>query len=190
MPIVRRVTASVVLVSLAAALFLIIDKGAASFLAGVSHHDFLPLRVNDYLHWQAMCWAKERSLRVYRFGPVFPEVPAAWPVAQVSRFKGKFGGQSLITIQGNYFRKPERYRDDTVRAAANACTMRIQEVQARRQAEAARNADPARDLVMVLRRYGFLGIDPRARAGDLVETGSRRFPNLRCSPQLETTRHS
>src|SRR4051812_24561666 len=35
---------------LAAALFLVIDKYAASFLAGVSHHDFLALRVNDFLH--------------------------------------------------------------------------------------------------------------------------------------------
>jgi hypothetical protein len=151
-----------------AALFLVVDKRAASFLAGVSHHDFLALRVNDYLHWHALVWARERGLSHYRFGPVFPEAPDDWPVAQVSRFKGKFGGQSLTTIQGNYFRKPERYRDDALRAAQEACALRIQEVQTRRQSEAARNADPARDLVVILRRYGYLGIDPRARPEDLV----------------------
>jgi hypothetical protein len=160
----------------AAGLFLVIDKEAASFLAAASHHDFLALRVNDYLHWQAMCWAKQQGLRYYRFGPIFPEIPGDWPVAQVSRFKGKFGGQSFLTIQGNYFRKPERYRGDAVRAAADACSMRCREVQERRQAEAARNADSARDLVVVLRRYGYLGIDSRAKANDLVDAHGLWWP--------------
>ncbi len=47
--------------------------------------------------------------------------------------------------------------------------MRRDQVQARRQADLDRNADPVRDLVMVLRRYGYLGIDLRAKANDLVD---------------------
>jgi len=160
-----------------AGLFLVIDKEAAHFLGGVSHHDFLALRVNDYLHWQAMCWAKERGLKAYRFGPIFPELPSAWPVSQVSRFKSKFGAQSYTTIQGNYFRKPERYLADTMRAAEQVCKMRIEQVEARRQAELAHNADAGHDLVMVLRRYGYLGIDSRAKSNDLVEKHGLWWPD-------------
>ncbi len=53
---------------LAAALYLVIDKGAASFLAGVSHHEFLTLRVNDYMHWQALRWAKAARPALLSFG--------------------------------------------------------------------------------------------------------------------------
>src|SRR5262249_16884413 len=31
------------------ALFLLLAKGSATYLAGVSHHDFLPMRVNNFL---------------------------------------------------------------------------------------------------------------------------------------------
>ncbi|MCI0380647.1 MAG: GNAT family N-acetyltransferase [Gemmataceae bacterium] len=153
----------------AAALLLVVDKQAASYLAGVSHHEFLALRVNDYVHWQVMLWLKNQGVRYYRLGPIFPQLPDDWPVSRVSRFKGKFGGQSIPVIQGNYFRNPERYRDDAVREAARVCDLRIEQETARRKAESQRHADPARDLVVLLRRYGFLGFDPRAKEKDLVE---------------------
>jgi hypothetical protein len=98
-----------------AALFLLIDKSAMSFLGGVSDPDSLPMRGNDFLHWSAICWGSRQGLRRYRLGPWFPEVPATWPIAQVSRFKTKFGGKSRTIIQGSCFRRPERYR-----AAADA----------------------------------------------------------------------
>jgi hypothetical protein len=92
-----------------AGLFLVIDKNAASFLAGVSDPEYLPLRVNDFLHWSAMVWAKRKGLLHYRLGPIFPELPASWPVSRVSAFKSKFGARSFTTIQGSFFRRPEKY---------------------------------------------------------------------------------
>lgn len=92
-----------------AALWLLIHKGAAHFLGGVSDPAYLPMRVNDFLHWSAIVWANHQGLMHYRLGPVFPELPDDWPVARVSRFKGKFGGTSYSTIQGSYFRHPEKY---------------------------------------------------------------------------------
>ena len=92
-----------------AALWLLIHKGAAHFLGGVSDPAYLPMRVNDFLHWSAIVWANHQGLTHYRLGPVFPELPDDWPVARVSRFKGKFGGISYSTIQGSYFRHPEKY---------------------------------------------------------------------------------
>jgi hypothetical protein len=92
-----------------AALWLLVHKGAAHFLGGVSDPEYLPMRVNDFLHWSAIVWANHQGLKHYRLGPVFPELPDDWPVARVSRFKGKFGGTSYSTIQGSYFRHPEKY---------------------------------------------------------------------------------
>jgi len=92
-----------------AALLLLVEKGAAHFLGGVSDPEFLPMRVNDFMHWSAIIWAKNQGLKNYRLGPVFPELPADWPVAKVSRFKGKFGGKSVPIIQGSRFRHPEKY---------------------------------------------------------------------------------
>lgn len=92
-----------------AGLWLFVDKGAASFLAAASIPDFLKLRINDFLHWSAILWAKQAGLQAYRFGPVFPEAPPDWPIAKVSRFKGKFGGRSRTIIQGSLFRHPEKY---------------------------------------------------------------------------------
>ncbi len=92
-----------------AALWLLISKGAAHFLSGVYDPDYLPMRVNDFLHWSAIVWANHQGLAHYRLGPIFPELPDDWPVARVSRFKGKFGGISYSTIQGSYFRHPEKY---------------------------------------------------------------------------------
>lgn len=92
-----------------AALLLLTYKGGAHFLGGVSDPEFLSMRVNDFLHWSAILWAKRRGLKVYRLGPIFPELPDDWPVARVSRFKGKFGGRSVPIIQGSRFRYPEKY---------------------------------------------------------------------------------
>jgi hypothetical protein len=92
-----------------AALFLLVEKEAAHFLAGVSDPDFLPMRVNDFMHWSAIVWAKNQGLQHYRLGPIFPELPDNWPVAKVSRFKSKFGGKPVPIIQGSRFRHPEKY---------------------------------------------------------------------------------
>ncbi|MCI0642115.1 MAG: GNAT family N-acetyltransferase, partial [Gemmataceae bacterium] len=154
---------------LAAAVFLLIDKQAASYFAGIAHPDSLPVCANDFLQWHAMLWLKSQGVRHYRLGPIFPQLPEDWPVCRVSRFKGKFGGQSIPVIQGNYFRNPERYREDAVREAARVCDLRIEQETARRKAASERHADAARDLVVLLRRYGFLGVDPRAKEKDLLE---------------------
>lgn len=99
-----------------AALILLIAKGAASFLAGVSDPSSLSLRPNDFIHWHAILAAKDMGLEVYRFGPIFPEVPADWPIAKVSSFKGKFGARSVPIIQGSLFLKPERVEAATLAA--------------------------------------------------------------------------
>ena len=86
-----------------------VDKGAATFLGGVSDPDFLHLRPNDFCHWSVIKWAKKSGLARYRLGPIFPELPEDWPISKVSRFKAKFGGQSYTTIQGSRFLNPEKY---------------------------------------------------------------------------------
>jgi hypothetical protein len=83
------------------ALLLFLDKGSASFLAGVSEPDALAMRPNDFMHWNAILAAKAMGLSAYRFGPVFPETPQDWPFARVSAFKGKFGGKATPVIQGS-----------------------------------------------------------------------------------------
>jgi hypothetical protein len=92
-----------------AALLLAIDRGAASFLAGVSDPAELSLRSNDFVHWQAIRWLKARGIACYRLGPAFPELPEAWPIVRVSRFKTKFGTRSVPLIQGSLYRHPEKY---------------------------------------------------------------------------------
>ncbi|MGH9904490.1 MAG: GNAT family N-acetyltransferase [Pyrinomonadaceae bacterium] len=114
----------------AAAVILLIDKGGASFLAGVSDPEYLPMRVNDFLHWSAIVWSKRAGLHFYRLGPWFPTVDPEWPIAKVSRFKKKFGGRAYTIIQGSYFRHPEKYLaagqkllgDLCCRHEANTCT--------------------------------------------------------------------
>ncbi|HJU43095.1 MAG TPA: GNAT family N-acetyltransferase [Vicinamibacterales bacterium] len=122
-----------------AGLFLLIDKQAASFFGGVSDPDFLPLRVNDKLHWEAIRWARSRGLRYYRLGPIFPALPLDWPISRVSRFKAKFGGASVPIAQASLFRQPQKFQAHKA-------------VQAVSQA-----GDPIADVRVVLRRYGFLG---------------------------------
>jgi hypothetical protein len=92
-----------------AALMLLVYKGAAHFLGGVSNPEYLPARVNDFIHWSAIIWSKHQGLSFYRLGPVFPELPDDWPVVRVSKFKGKFGGRSYSIIQGSRFRYPNKY---------------------------------------------------------------------------------
>jgi hypothetical protein len=91
--------------------FLVIDKSAASLLGAVSDPRALPMRVNDFMQWSTLLWAKEAGLRFYRLGPWFPSVDPEFAIAKVSRFKKKFGGRSLTVIQGSWYRKPERYRE-------------------------------------------------------------------------------
>lgn len=92
-----------------AGLILLTDKNAANFLAGVSLPEALKFRPNDFIHWNAILWAKRTGLSTYRFGPWFPEVPRDWPISKVSHFKTKFGSRSVPIIQGSLFRHPERY---------------------------------------------------------------------------------
>jgi len=94
-----------------AAVFFLADKQSVSFLAGVSDPEHLDKRCNDYIHWYLMLWAKKHGYLHYRLGPFFPEVPAVWPISQVSKFKTKFGADSWTTIQGSFFRYPEHYRE-------------------------------------------------------------------------------
>jgi Acetyltransferase (GNAT) domain len=105
----------------AGALFLCFDKHAASFFAGVSDPEALSLRVNDFLHWRAIGWLKERGMECYRLGPAFPELLEDWPIVRVSRFKTKFGGRSVPVIQGSLFRKPEKYLAHGIAHLQAAC---------------------------------------------------------------------
>ncbi|MGH8643138.1 MAG: lipid II:glycine glycyltransferase FemX [Gammaproteobacteria bacterium] len=107
-----------------AGLILLVYKGSASFLAGVSDPEALSFRVNDFLHWSAILWAKRSGLARYRLGPIFPEVPYNWPIARVSRFKGKFGCRSYTTIQGSYFRHPEKYLEPALGQLRERCARR------------------------------------------------------------------
>jgi hypothetical protein len=102
-----------------AALLLMIDKGAASFLAGVSEPDALAMRPNDFIHWNAILACKQMGLSAYRFGPVFPETPQDWAIARVSAFKGKFGGKGTPVIQGSLFLKPSYAAECVERAVEN-----------------------------------------------------------------------
>jgi hypothetical protein len=91
------------------ALWLLVDKQAVNFLAGVSDPEFLDLRVNEFLHWSAIRWAGQEGHHAYRLGPIFPDVPEDWPIHRISRFKKKFGGDGIPIIQGSLFRHPDRY---------------------------------------------------------------------------------
>ncbi|NEU96203.1 GNAT family N-acetyltransferase [Bradyrhizobium uaiense] len=133
-----------------AGLILLTDKKAASFLAGVSLPDAMKLRPNNFLHWNAIRWAKQAGLEVYRFGPSFPEVPRDWPIAMVSHFKTIFGSRSVPVIQGSLFRRPELYTSNIL-AASN----RLNEI-ASRPADA-RSAGQAGGAFIVhhLHTFGF-----------------------------------
>ena len=74
------------------------------------------------LLWCALGMAADdavtRGAAVYRFGPVFPEAPADWPIARVSAFKSKFGARSVPTIVGSLFLNPAAAEAAVQRAAA------------------------------------------------------------------------
>jgi len=99
----------------AAAVGIGIDKGAAAYLMGASRQEFLTHRVNNFIQWEVIAWAKARGLSLYRLGPIFPHAPREWPISRVSRFKGDFGGDALTIVQGCLFRKPEKYREERER---------------------------------------------------------------------------
>lgn len=91
------------------ALILAVYKGVAHFLHGYSDPEKLDLRINDFLHFAAIEWAREVQLSFYRLGPYFPEVPADWPVSKVSRFKTKFANMNVPIRQGSIFIHREKY---------------------------------------------------------------------------------
>lgn len=95
-----------------AGLLLILEKMGVNFFGGVSHPDYLQFRVNDFIHWKAICWAKEKGFLRYRLGPVFPSLPSSWNICKVSRFKQKLGGRSVEIIQGSYYSSFEKYKKD------------------------------------------------------------------------------
>jgi hypothetical protein len=110
-----------------AALLLFADRGAMTFAAGVARPEALPLRANDFVHWEAIRLAKRQGFSHYRLGPVFPEVPASWPIARVSRFKGKFGGRSVPIVQGSFFLDPARYLQQGIALLTALCAGRSEE---------------------------------------------------------------
>jgi hypothetical protein len=92
-----------------AAVLLALDKGAASYLGGVSDSAFLRHQVNEFGQWEVIRWARSAELKWYRLGPIFPEAESNWPIAKVSHFKSGFGGRSFTVIQGSKFLSPEKY---------------------------------------------------------------------------------
>jgi hypothetical protein len=94
---------------LAAGLILLADKGALSFFASASHQDCLQFRVNDFIHWSAIQWGAMNGFHSYRLGPWFPEVPDDWAIAKVSKFKTKFGGRQISSVQASFYRHPQQY---------------------------------------------------------------------------------
>lgn len=97
---------------LVSAIFLILDKKGANFFGGVSHPDYLQYRVNDFIHWEAILWAKNNSFLKYRLGPIFPSLPKEWNICKVSKFKRKLGGNSYKIVQGCYYDNYALYLDD------------------------------------------------------------------------------
>jgi hypothetical protein len=137
----------------AAAMLVLLDKEGALYLTNVSDPEFLPWRVNNFLHWEAMRWLRSQGVVRYRLGPVFPELPEDWPVSQVSWFKGRLGGESFTIVQGSLFRKPERYRAEALEA--------VERRSAPKPAPTEITVDPGRDLgwrhfAAALAPYGFL----------------------------------
>ena len=93
-----------------AMLFVLIDKGGASYIGGVSTSKGLELRANDMVHWSLIRLLKEAGQRCYRLGPAFPGLPEDWPIVRVSRFKTKFGAHWMPLMTGSYFLQPGHYQ--------------------------------------------------------------------------------
>lgn len=94
-----------------AMLLVLVDKGGASYLGGVSTIKGLELRANDMVHWGLIRMLKQEGYRCYRLGPAFPGLPDDWPIVRVSRFKTKFGARFVPLTTGSYFLKPDHYRE-------------------------------------------------------------------------------
>lgn len=92
-----------------AMLLVLMDKGAASYLGGVSTTAGLELRANDMIHWGLIRAMRAEGQRCYRLGPAFPGLPDDWPIVRVSRFKTKFGARSMPLVVGSHFLEPEHY---------------------------------------------------------------------------------
>lgn len=70
----------------AGAIFLI-HRDTAIYLSGASYDQWLPLRPNNLVQWQFMCWALEHNYRSYDLGGV--------AVPGITRFKLSLGGQCI-----------------------------------------------------------------------------------------------
>ncbi|KMJ88296.1 hypothetical protein ACH58_23310 [Achromobacter xylosoxidans] len=92
-----------------AMLLVLMDKGAASYLGGVSTTKGLELRANDMVHWGLIRTMREEGQHCYRLGPAFPGLPDDWPIVRVSRFKTKFGARSIPLLVGSHFLQPDHY---------------------------------------------------------------------------------
>lgn len=150
------------------ALWLLVDKQAVNFMAGVSDPGYLSVRVNEFMHWSAIQWAKREGHRAYRLGPIFPDVPEDWPIHRVSRFKKKFGGDGVPIIQGSLFRKPDRY---VRQAASRSCHATKPDAPAPNLL-LVMPPEKAEGLCRVLRPYGVLGLPHPT--GPFDETASPR----------------
>lgn len=133
---------------LVSALFLILDKKGANFFGGVSHPDYLQYRVNDFIHWEAILWAKNNGFLKYRLGPIFPSLPQEWNICKVSKFKKKLGGNSYEIMQGCYYDNYALYLDD---AKKNSEKLSKQMEQNNINFKALKL-----DLQIILKSYGYL----------------------------------
>jgi hypothetical protein len=84
-------------------------KGVVHFLHGFSDPEYINLRINDYMHSEAIKWARDQTFSFYRLGPYFPEVPRDWPISQTSWFKKKYANSSVPVRQGSIFLKRDKY---------------------------------------------------------------------------------
>jgi hypothetical protein len=142
------------------ALWLLIDKGAIYFMAGVSDPEYLSLRVNDFMHWSVISWAKANGYFNYRLGPYFPELPKDSPIGKISRFKKKFGGKNTTIIQGSYFINPEKYLQISWQELEFLCKsnnrQNISIASASASVQGNKQSDVQKDLDIILKFYGLI----------------------------------
>jgi len=164
------------------ALLLLAAKGSLHFLAGASDPAALSLRPNDLLHWTAIEAGRALGMRCYRLGPIFPELPRAWPVSTVSRFKAKFGARSVPILQGSFFLRPEKYEllaRDHRAALREAAHERVPPPPAtplrahRRSIEVGLDDARGRAFEVVLRGYGALDLPLRFTSGAALHATGR-----------------
>jgi hypothetical protein len=83
-----------------AALLLLSFRECLSYWGGCSKQEYLKLRPNNFLIWQAICWAKESNHRWFELGPTFPHLDPESKARKVGRFKAQFGGESYYLFEG------------------------------------------------------------------------------------------